>query len=293
MTEPSPLHEIRLRYDGRCATCARQLERGTFALHDRETKTVTCLSCSPGRTATGSSEPQPVGPAPSEPTPPSSPLDRGTPGASAAREHERRVAKREDAIRAAHPRLGGLILALSDDPQSTKAWKTGASGETVVGRRLDSLDEHGVLSLHDRRIPRTRANIDHLAITPNGVYVVDAKRYRDKRPSLRVEGGFLRPRTEKLMVGSSDRSKLVTGVHKQVVLVRDSLEAHDLGAVPVRGVLCFVEADWPLLGGDFIVDGVYVTWPKKLLSRLREPGDLAPSDVEHIARVLADAFPRA
>ena len=48
------------------------------------------------------------------------------PGASAQREYERRKNKRESKIREAHPRIGGLIIALSDDPQSTTAWATGA-----------------------------------------------------------------------------------------------------------------------------------------------------------------------
>ena len=46
---------------------------------------------------------------------------------------------------------------------------------------------------------------------------------------------------------------------KQADLVRGAL-ADD--AVQVRSVLCFVEADWPLLGGDFVVRDVTVTWPK-------------------------------
>jgi hypothetical protein len=46
-------------------------------------------------------------------------VDPGIPAASARSEFERRRATREDRIRAPHPKLGGLILALSDDPQST------------------------------------------------------------------------------------------------------------------------------------------------------------------------------
>jgi hypothetical protein len=54
--------------------------------------------------------------------------------------------------------------------------------------------------LHDRRIPGTRANIDHLAVTPTGVYVIDTKKYQG-RPSFKAEPGILR-RVEKLLVGS-------------------------------------------------------------------------------------------
>jgi hypothetical protein len=57
----------------------------------------------------------------------------GTAGASARREFERRVVKREQRIRERHPELGGLFLALSDDPQSTTAWQRGA----LAGRVAD------------------------------------------------------------------------------------------------------------------------------------------------------------
>jgi hypothetical protein len=39
--------------------------------------------------------------------------------------------------------------------------------------------------------------------------------------------------------------------------------------VTVQGVLCFVEADWPLLGGSFTTRGVEVMWPKQLYPLLQ------------------------
>src|SRR5690606_35761953 len=116
----------------------------------------------------------------------------------ARREYERRRARRQERVRAAHPRIAGVILALTDDPQSTTAWATGARGEELLGRRLDGLVDSGVCVLHDRRIPGTKANIDHIAVCPGGVFVVDAKRYRG-RPRLQVEGGLFRPRIERLL----------------------------------------------------------------------------------------------
>lgn len=187
-------------------------------------------------------------------------VDPGTAGASARREHERRRARREERILAKHPKLGGLILALSDDPQSTTAWDTGALGEERLGQRLNEFASPTLRVLHDRRLPGSRANIDHVAVTPTGVYVIDAKRYVDRRPSLRVEGGILRPRVERLMFGSRDRTKLVDGVLNQVDVVKTFLGAD----VPVTGVLCFIESDWPLIGGSFTIRGVEVLWPKKL-----------------------------
>lgn len=192
-------------------------------------------------------------------------------GGSARHEFERRSTAREQRIRARHPRLGGLILAVSDDPQTTKAWAVGAQGEERLGARLDAVAGPMVRVLHDRRIPRTPANIDHLVTCASGVYVVDAKQYRDS-PQLRVEGGFLRERTEKLVVGSRDWSTLVDGVLRQVALVRDALGDD---TVPIRGVLCFVAADWPLFGGAFTTRDVTVVWPKTRSSQPSSPDPAA------------------
>ncbi len=105
----------------------------------------------------------------------------GLAGGSAPGEYHKRAAKREERIRAAHPRLGGHILTLTDDPQHTAVWRSRAVGEEKVASRLDSLASEGIFVLHDRRIPHSRANLDHVVIGPAGVFVIDAKRYRTRR----------------------------------------------------------------------------------------------------------------
>jgi len=183
-----------------------------------------------------------------------------------------------------------VILALTDEPQRTRAWATGAEGEVVLGRRLDAAV--GVRVLHDRRIPGSKANIDHIAIGPRGVFVIDAKHYKGG-PTLRTSGGLFSPRVEKLMIGSRDHTSLVAGVHKQVRLVDDALERAGLAHTPTFGMLCFVEADWPLLGGDFVIDNVEVLWPRKAVSRVTSPGSFGGDEIEAIFRALAVGFPQA
>lgn len=273
---------MKLRYAGVCRLCGAELAARVEAIYERSTKTVRCLDCSPAAPA------PPVEPNPHvEPVEAPAPIDVGTPGASARREYERRKAKREAQTRAKHPKLGGLFLAMSNDPQSTTAWNTGALGEERLGQRLNELSSDTLRVLHDRRIPGTRANIDHIAVTPNGIYVVDAKRYKG-RPSLKVEGEILRPRVEKLLVGTRDQTKLVDGVLRQVDVVR-AIVGDDF---PVIGVLCFLEADWPLIGGALTTRGVEVLWPKKLYQRLAAKGPIA-SGVDGIHRALASALPLA
>lgn len=53
--------------------------------------------------------------------------------------------------------------------------------------------------------PVQHYHIDYLVIAPTGFYVIDTKRFRG-RPSLAVEGGFIQPRVEKLMVAGRDHS---------------------------------------------------------------------------------------
>ena len=93
--------------------------------------------------------------------------------------NERRIKRREERVTKRFPRAGKYILALTNEPQSTRAWEVGAKGKVAVGKLLDSLAiKYGFRLLHDRLIPKSRANIDHLAITPFGVFVIDAKNYQ-------------------------------------------------------------------------------------------------------------------
>lgn len=265
-TTSPPAGAITLRYPATCRSCGSELSAGVVALYDRAARSVGCLECAT------------VSP----------PVDAGAPGASARREYERRKDGREQRIRSAHPKLGGLILALSEEPQSTRAWDSGARGEEFLARRLEDLPADFRV-LHDRHIPGTKANIDHMVVGPTGVWVIDAKRYVGKRPALHVEGGILRPRIESLKIGGRDRTKLVDGIRTQVDLV--SAAVPELEA-PVRGALCFLEADWPLVGGPFSVGEIQILWPRLLVKRIiaTEPVTV---DVEVVHTRLATTFPAA
>lgn len=191
--------------------------------------------------------------------------DKGRAGASARREYERRAAWDERRIREKWGPFGSLAVALSDERQRTRSWNTGAAGEERVGEWLDRVACEEVRVLHDRRIPGTRANIDHLVVTADAVWVIDTKRYKG-RPSLRVGGGLFRRRVEKLIVNGRDKTPLVDSVLRQVAVVENVVPG-----VPVLGVLCFVDADWPLFGGAFAVRSVDVTWPRDLTARITRP----------------------
>lgn len=279
-SESSDEKRMKLRYAGKCRLCGTELPDRADAIYERTTKTVRCVECPSEASAVD------FVPEGDEQTLEARHDAAGIAGSSARREYERRKVKHEERLRQKWGRLGGIAVALSDEKQSTKAWATGAIGEERLGARLDAMVSHSIAVLHDRRIPGTKANIDHIAISQAGIWVIDAKRYKG-RPDLKIEGGILRPRVEKVLVGRRDCTKLVDGVLKQVELVRDVV-----GDLPVTGALCFVEADWPLIGGAFTTRDVHVLWPKRLARLLTRAGDGA-LDLAATRKDLASHFKSA
>ena len=183
------------------------------------------------------------------------------------------------------------MLAVSGEPQHQRAWARGAEGEEKLARKLERwTNEHGVVLLHDRRMPQGRGNIDHIAVGPSGVTVIDAKRYRG-RIAVERRGGLLRTRTEHLRVGGRERTKLVDGVLAQVEAVRQVLSGSGHATAPVRAALSFVDGDWPL--GRLEVRGVPILPPRHAAKLCRADGPLEPSEVERLAGELARRLPPA
>jgi hypothetical protein len=58
-------------------------------------------------------------------------------------------------------------------------------------------------------------------------------------------------------------------------------------------VLCFIDADWPLIGGAFTIRGIEVLWPKRLFSTLTSDGPLDVAAIQRTHRDLAIALPAA
>lgn len=153
----------------------------------------------------------------------------------------------------------------------------------------------GIEVLHDRRVPRSRANIDHLVVGPAGVFVVDAKKYgsagkEPPRIEARDVGGVFRSDV-RLYVGGRDRTKLVDGVRKQMDVVRLAL-GPEFEGIPVHGVLCFVGGTWGWRTKTKTVRGVTAIWPKGLPEFVAVPGPHTVA-VERVAGHLRAALPPA
>ena len=210
--------------------------------------------------------------------------EHGAAGASAVREGERRRENREQRTLDRHPRGGGLLLALGEQPAHERVWKRGGEGEQLVAQSLAKRCTDAVVLLHDRRVPRSRANIDHIAVAPSGVWVIDTKRHKGK-----VEIATPLFGSAKLKIAGRDCTGLVAGLADQVQVVRASGAVPE--GVPVRGRFCFVEAELPWLGRT--IAGLELMHRKSLARALNKPGELNEAAVDSIAAALVTAFPSA
>lgn len=210
----------------------------------------------------------------------------GVAGQSALEEYQRRHEKREARIDAKFGRLAGVVKFLTDDPQSITAWKKGSVGERKLAASLqENLGDRAVL-LHDRTVPRTRGNIDHIVVASSGVWVVDAKNYSGLVQQRDV-GGFFKVDL-RLHVGGRDRSKIVDGLGWQVNAVVKTLK--DI-SVPVASAICFTDAEWGWFAKPFTMRGVFVSGPNALARQIALPGPLTADQIQKIATHLSEALP--
>jgi hypothetical protein len=248
-----------------CTGCGTELAAGVLASWDRESRTVTCIPCLDGPAA------------PTEVNAHPSPVDNGRPGASLAREYERRRSNRERRVREAHPHLGGLLLACNREPQHQKAFRQGEQGEIDVAASIEkAVEKVGGVVLHNRRMPGERGDIDHIAIVPSGIYVIDTKAVMGK---VEIRSRWFKP--PRLFIGGRDRTNYLDGLDRQMKAVRHALRITEYGSAPVQAVLCFTRAQLPVLR-TVEMRGHLLLYRKALAKRLTASG---PLQSEHRAEL--------
>jgi hypothetical protein len=178
------------------------------------------------------------------------------------------------------PRLGLVVAALAavaagwalrfrPSPDAV-AWRRGAAGERHTARLLGHLERHGWAVLHDLAVPGSRANLDHLAIGPGGVFVIDSKQYRGR---LQLDPDGLLWHGRHLLVSSLRKVRWQADQADQVLGIADI----NIGAiVAVHGA----SIPW----GGLDVDGVTVAPAGRVPDLLRAlPPVLGPERVAWLA----------
>jgi hypothetical protein len=85
---------------------------------------------------------------------------------------------------------------------------------------------------------------------------------------------------------------LIDGLDRQVTAVRDALDRAGHVDVPIQGVLCFTNADLPLLR-TLRMRGHVLLYRRALAARLNADGELDSDEIEAIAHRLAHELPPA
>lgn len=172
------------------------------------------------------------------------------------------------------------LLALANQilpSQREAAWRKGAEGEEAIGRVLDGLGP-STRVLHDRRIPGSQANIDHILVAPSGVWTIDAKNYSGELQTRRGD--------QELWIAGRNRSKLLEQATGQAAVVGRALRQAGLEAVPVHPALCFVGVEWPLVGRPRSAADVRLLSPRGLRELPGTQSTLSSAQIQSIAEHL-------
>lgn len=150
--------------------------------------------------------------------------------------------------------IGAALLTSTPDLAAARRWEAGAAGERATAALLAPLAAQGWALLHDRAIPGTKANIDHLVVGPAGqVAVIDSKQWR--------RGATVRTTHGRLHCGVHERHHNVERLQWEAQHV-----ARTLG-VPTTAVMAIHGAHTP--NGQLRIGKVTVVAPERLLPVLR------------------------
>jgi hypothetical protein len=136
------------------------------------------------------------------------------------------------------------------------AWRRGAAGERRTARLLGPLERQGWVVLHDLAVPSSAANLDHLAIGPGGVFVIDSKQYR---------GHLKLDAVGKLWHGGHPLAPILGAVSFEADQAARVLPDPGMAVVPIVAVHG-AQVPW----GKVVTNGVPVVAARRLPSMLRE-----------------------
>lgn len=279
-----------------CSECGNNIPKGTFGLWLKSESIVACLTHTKLTQELSSEETKEIIP--------------GIPGESARRQylliHNEDLAwlkEQKIKIKKAHPIFGPPFVALfSIFPerllgtfnQDKRGWARGYHGERAIGKRLDKYEnKYGIKVLHDRiqqiGVPY---NIDHIAITSRGVYVIDSKNYTKK--AISIDNGWMTgEKPTRLFLGNDEHTELIHNLKEyQIKRVENILKTNNI-IMPVTGVLTFYKGTYhPFFWKPWRVDGIRLT-PYGLWPILARRGIYSQEDIRKTTAVLAKAFPMA
>ncbi len=185
--------------------------------------------------------------------------------------------------------VGRFVARLAGDPQSATPSDTNASAERRLALRLDTELPDAAVVLHGRKVPSTRGNVDHLALTPSGIWLIDVTHYPGTIERRNVGPPW--SRRVRLYIDNEDHQHLATGMRWQITSLRAQLDTIGSGDTPIRAVLCFAGSTWRRHATPFEIGDVLVTSPTTLIAALSTDGPLNGATIDLLARHLETNLP--
>ncbi len=185
----------------------------------------------------------------------------------------------------------GNVARRAGSRSAVRAWVQRSEHERRSTPRLE-LDGDGVVVLNDRRVPGSKLSIDLIAVSPAGVFVIDAKNYKGLVHTKRL-GPVWDLGPHQLHIGRRNRTASIEDVTKKVDAVREVLRTTVWGPdVPVRAVLCLTRAEWGYAAALEVSD-VLVGWPQLIAGKMKEPVVMDSSTVQEVSEMIAERLPTA
>jgi hypothetical protein len=172
------------------------------------------------------------------------------------------------------------------------AWRKGAAGERRTGRLLRPLERDGYKILHDRALPGSRANADHLLIGPAGVLVIDTKNWgKHTRITGGMAGGIGARRRGRVWINGRPASQRLGGILHERRVVERSL-GQRLGRSVDVVPLVVIHGARRMRWGALTVEGVTLLWARSARRWIRRlPAHYDAAAVAAFAEACETLFP--
>ena len=173
-------------------------------------------------------------------------------------------------------------------PGEWRRWLQGAKAEQRTGRQLDRVKRMGWGVLHDRAIPRSKANLDHVVIHPSGKFLVyiDTKAWHAKNARIKWDG-------HRLMYGPWNKTD------KMQTVEWEASRLHEETGLPVVAIIACDRGNVigpPATPGVIQVGDTYVVNSDTLCRALVSMDQLDGSNPDRVRQVKRDVerkFPAA
>lgn len=153
-----------------------------------------------------------------------------------------------------------------------------------IGTALRAAEDRGLIWMPGRRTPGGFV-VDHLTVTPNGIWVIAAEPSPSGRVEKRDVGDWFTPEP-RLFVGDDDHTHAIRRIESVDDSVRRAVRGTIAADIPRYKVISFVDSPPGWLDRPFPFDDVWVTWSHHLVEPMLSTVTYQRDEVAEMAEVL-------